>query len=86
VSTKFADTNATTTATATALATATATATKVDGNVWVTGQWLAAAGEDGWWRWISLSLFDYCFFKWQMLVVVFFHKKTILSTLDFIYS
>jgi hypothetical protein len=25
-------------------------------DVWVTGQLLAAAGEDGWWRRISLSL------------------------------
>jgi hypothetical protein len=42
--------------TVTATATALAVATKVEGNVWVTWQLLAAAGEDSWWRWISLSL------------------------------
>jgi hypothetical protein len=47
---------ATASTTATALATTTATATKVEGNVWVTWQLLAAAGEGGWWRRISLSL------------------------------
>jgi hypothetical protein len=51
-----ADATATATATATALATTTATAKKVEGDVWVTGQRLAAAGEDGWWRWISSSI------------------------------
>ncbi len=43
------------TATTTATALATATATKVEGNIWVNGQWLAAAGEDGWWQRIYLS-------------------------------
>jgi hypothetical protein len=32
------------------------TTTKVKENNWVTGQRLAAAGEDGWWRRIYLSL------------------------------
>jgi hypothetical protein len=41
--------------TVTATATALATTTKVKGNVWVTWQLLAAAGEDGWWWQISLS-------------------------------
>jgi hypothetical protein len=36
----------TATAPATTPATATATATEVKGNVWMTGQWLAVAGED----------------------------------------
>jgi hypothetical protein len=40
----------------TTTATALATATKVEGNVWVTWQLLAAAGGDGWWRQISSSL------------------------------
>jgi hypothetical protein len=47
---------ATTTATATATGNATTTATKVEGNVWMTWQLLAAAGEDGWWRRIFSSL------------------------------
>jgi hypothetical protein len=45
----FANANTTATATAalaTALATTAATTKNVEGNVWVTGQWLAAAGED----------------------------------------
>jgi hypothetical protein len=45
-----------TSTTITATATTLATATKVKGNVWVTWQLLAVAGEDGWWRRISLSL------------------------------
>ncbi len=42
---------ATATDTTTATALATATTTKVKGNMWVTGQRLAVAWEDGWWRW-----------------------------------
>jgi hypothetical protein len=42
--------------TITATTTALSTATKVKGDIWVTWQLLAAAGEDGWWRRISLSL------------------------------
>jgi hypothetical protein len=42
--------------TITATATALATTTKVEGNVWVTRQLLAAVGQDGWWWRISLSL------------------------------
>jgi hypothetical protein len=53
-------TTAITIATATPLATT--TATKVEGNIWVTGQWLAAGGEDGWWWRISLSLRMLIFF------------------------
>jgi hypothetical protein len=52
--------NATATATTTTNvnvnATTLATTTKVKGDVWVTWQLLAAAGEDSWWRWISSSL------------------------------
>jgi hypothetical protein len=40
----------------TATATALATTTKDEGNVWVTWQLLAAAGEDGRWRQISSIL------------------------------
>jgi hypothetical protein len=44
-----------TTITATTIALATTT-TKVNGDVWVSWQLLAAAGEDGWWQQISSSL------------------------------
>jgi hypothetical protein len=51
--TATATTNANTTAIATTTTTATtlaiSNATEVKGNVWVTGQRLAAAGEDSWW-------------------------------------
>jgi hypothetical protein len=53
---------------------ATATATKVEGEIWVTWQLLAAVGEDSWWRQISLSssinflngryVFAYFLFLW----------------------
>ena len=39
-----------------------AAAKKVEGIVWVTGQWLLAAGEDGWWQRISSYLSECCFF------------------------
>jgi len=37
-------------------ATAIAITKKIKGEVWVTGERLKAAGEDGWWRRISSSL------------------------------
>jgi hypothetical protein len=43
----------TATATTTAAALATATSTKVEGDIWMTGQLLAVAKEDGWWWQIS---------------------------------
>jgi hypothetical protein len=43
----------TTLATATTTTTLTTTTTQVKGNVWMTGQLLVAAGEDGWWRRIN---------------------------------
>jgi hypothetical protein len=42
--------------TITTTATALAAAAKVEGNVWVTWQLLAAAGGDGWWRRITSAL------------------------------
>jgi hypothetical protein len=50
-----------------------ATAKKVKGDVWVTGQWLVAAGEDSWLRWISSSLLECCFFLKADFFVC--HKK-----------
>jgi hypothetical protein len=47
---------ATATTTNTSIALATTTDKKLEGNVWVTGQRLVAAGEDGWWQQISSSL------------------------------
>jgi hypothetical protein len=47
---------ATTTTTNTAIAIAITTDKKIEGDMWVTGQRLVAAGEDGWWQWISSSL------------------------------
>jgi hypothetical protein len=55
-------TTATSTATTTATALATTTTTKVEGDVWVNWQRLAAVGEDGWWRRISSSLSE-CLFS-----------------------
>jgi hypothetical protein len=60
----------TTTATTTATTLATATAIKVKGDVWVTGKLQAAAGEDGWWRQISLS-FSADFFNGRFLLAYF---------------
>jgi hypothetical protein len=54
-----------------ATATALATTTKVEGNVWVTWQLLDAAGEDGWWWQISLSL-SADFFNGRFLLAYFF--------------
>jgi hypothetical protein len=56
--------------TITATATTLATDTKVEGDVWVTWQLLAAAGEDGWWRRISSSLSD-DFFNGRFLLAYF---------------
>jgi hypothetical protein len=67
IATPTATATATTTTAATALATT--TATKVKGNIWVNGQRLAAAGEDGWWCQISSSLSECWFFQQQILVV-----------------
>jgi hypothetical protein len=53
----------------TATTTALTTTTKVEGDVCVTWQQLAAAGEDGWWRRISLSLS--ADFLWQIFVSLF---------------
>jgi hypothetical protein len=49
---------------------ATATATKVKGDVWVTWKPLAAMGEDGWWRRISLSSSD-DFFNGRFVFALF---------------
>jgi hypothetical protein len=56
--------------TVTATATTLAITTKVEDKVWVTGQLLAAAGEDSWWQRISSSL-SADFFNGNFLLAYF---------------